>query len=74
MSSLLIGARVEVRSRFDHSWAPGFEVADIAQVPAEPMYVIRRLSDGFVLPQAFGGRDVRADWREVEMPWREAAR
>ena len=56
------GSRVEVRSRFDQHWARGFEVADIV----DGAYVIRRVSDGRVLPAAFGDRDVRGDQQPSE--------
>jgi len=52
---LIPGMPVEVRSRFDASWARGFVVAD-----ARPNgYLVRRVSDGAVLPSAFIDADVR---------------
>ena len=53
--ALEAGSRVEVRRRFDRSWARGFEVAE----PVEGGYRIRRLSDGMVLPAEFAPDEVR---------------
>jgi hypothetical protein len=50
---------VEVRSRFDGSWVPGFEVAEVREVEAERMFRVRRCSDGLVLPTQFGPDEVR---------------
>lgn len=49
------GAHVEVRRRFDRSWARGFEVAEVV----DGGYRVRRRSDGFVLPVSFGFDEVR---------------
>jgi hypothetical protein len=51
------GTRVEVRSRFDHSWTRGFEVVE----HTENGYRIRRLSDGMVLPTEFSDDDIRPE-------------
>ncbi len=51
------GRRVEVRSRFERSWARGFEVAEATA----DGYRIRRLSDGAVLPVVFDAQDVRRE-------------
>jgi hypothetical protein len=51
--------RVEVRSRFDGSWVPGFEVAEVREVGAERLFRVRRCSDGLVLPTNFGSEEVR---------------
>ena len=55
---LVPGTRVEVRCRFDGSWATGFELA-------EPIdghgWHIRRLSDGSVLPSPFPHEEVRPE-------------
>ena len=53
------GTAVEVRSRFDGSWASGFEVADVE----EAGYIIRRNSDGSVLPVPLPLDDVRKERR-----------
>jgi hypothetical protein len=58
------GTKVEVRKRFDSSWARGFEVADAV----EGGYLIRRLSDGDVLPTTFAADDVRRE-RKKGMWW-----
>jgi hypothetical protein len=49
------GATVEVRRRFDHAWARGFEVLEVT----EAGYRLRRNSDGSILPVAFPLTDVR---------------
>ena len=49
------GGSIEVRSRFDRSWARGFEVAEVTS----DGYRIRRVSDGSVLPAVFQPDDVR---------------
>jgi hypothetical protein len=51
--------RVEVRSRFDGKWVPGFEVAEVREVDAERLFRLRRCSDGLVLPTNFGPDEVR---------------
>lgn len=59
------GARVEVRSRFDGSWARGFEIAD-AEAGG---YRVRRLSDHSVLPVLFAEDDIRPERRRNNMWW-----
>jgi len=59
------GTRVEVRSRFDQSWARGFEVAE----RTDRGYKIKRLSDGMVLPTEFSDDDVRQEKRRQGMWW-----
>jgi hypothetical protein len=57
------GTRVQVRNRFDGGWTTSpFEVAEaIEPTPSSaPMYRVRRLSDGVVLPAAFIDEDVRS--------------
>ena len=61
---LKAGIRVEVRSRFDRTWAKGFEVAGLA----DDGYVLRRLSDGEILPTHFPRDDVRRE-RKQGMWW-----
>ena len=46
---------IEVRSRFDGRWVRGFEVASLDN----GRYVVRRRSDGAVLPVSFVADDVR---------------
>ena len=48
---------VQVRCRFDDSWADGFEVASAD--PTRRAYMVRRRSDGAELPAQFGDEDVR---------------
>jgi hypothetical protein len=55
MVRLPIGVRVEIRNRFDGAWASGFEVVR----PRSNGYVVRRLSDGAVLPVTFAATAVR---------------
>jgi len=59
------GARVEVRRRFDQSWARGFEVAEI--LPEG--YRIRRRSDGSVLPTDFAAEEVRPERKRQGLWW-----
>jgi hypothetical protein len=50
------GVPVEVRRRYDGGWSLGFE---IAEQTAPGGYLVRRLSDGVVLPAEFPPEDVR---------------
>ena len=59
------GTKVEVRSRFDQSWARGFEEAD----HTEYGYRIKRLSDGIVLPTEFSDDDVRQEKHRRNLWW-----
>lgn len=43
------GTEVEVRSTFDNTWKRGF----VVEAPAEGGYLLRRRSDGTVLPITF---------------------
>ena len=52
------GTKVEVRTSFDRSWARGFEVVEAVGGAA---YVVRRLTDDFVLPVALPAEDVRRE-------------
>jgi hypothetical protein len=52
------GTKVEVRTRFDGSWSPGFEVAEVLEDGA---YRIRRATDGEVLPSLFDPAEVRRE-------------
>ena len=55
---LVSGTRVEVRNRFDGSWAAGFELAE----PIDGRgWHVRRLSDGSVLPSPFPHEEVRPE-------------
>ena len=59
------GTKVEVRSRFDRSWARGFEIAEVVDAG----YRIRRLSDGSILPLDFSADDVRAEKKKSDFWW-----
>jgi hypothetical protein len=58
------GTRIEVRSGFDRSWSNGFEVAEVT----EAGYLVRRRSDGEVLPVPIARADVRRE-RKSSMWW-----
>ena len=60
------GTRIEVRSRFERSWSRGFEVAEVL---GDGRYLVRRLSDGRVLPTEFDEDDVRAEKKNAGMWW-----
>jgi hypothetical protein len=47
---------VEVRTHFDGRWVGGFEIADVT----DNRYLLRRHSDGAMLPVAFSAHDVRS--------------
>lgn len=49
------GTEVEVKSTFDQTWKRGFVVAE----PAEQGYLLRRRSDGAVLPTPFPPEAIR---------------
>lgn len=63
-----VGTRVEVRSRFDRTWARGFEVVEPVGDPASG-YLIRRRSDGSILPLVFAIADVREERRRTNDMW-----
>jgi hypothetical protein len=50
---------VEVRSRFNGTWVPGFEVAEVHELDSERVFRVRRCSDGVLLPTHFGSDEVR---------------
>ena len=54
---LEVGTSVEVRSRFEQSWAGGFEVVEV--LPEG--YRVRRALDGSVLPAVFTPDEVRRE-------------
>jgi hypothetical protein len=62
--ALLVGVRVEVRNDFDGSWTTGFEVAEVTP----DGLVLRRRSDGEVLPTEFPPDAVRRE-RRKSMWW-----
>lgn len=51
-----VGTPVEARDRFCGSWSRGFEIA----ATTERGYILRRLSDRYVLPAEFDADAVRA--------------
>ncbi len=51
------GTAVEVRSRFEGTWARGFEIAE----DVEGGYRIRRLSDGELLPVVLRDEEIRKE-------------
>jgi hypothetical protein len=63
-----LGTRVEVRSRFDASWARGFEIAEVVDEP-RASYRLRRRSDGSVLPVLFADEDLREERRRTWGWW-----
>jgi hypothetical protein len=52
---LPVGTSVDVKNRYIGSWSRGFEIAGMA----DEGYLIRRLSDGSVLPEALSFHEVR---------------
>jgi hypothetical protein len=52
-----VGQRVEVQTRFDGSWSPGFEIAEVIG----DSYRVRRTSDGELLPNTTGADDLRPE-------------
>ena len=59
------GAKVEVRTAFDRSWARGFEVEAVC----DEGYRLRRLSDGSLLPVALPHDQVRRERSDANMWW-----
>ena len=55
-----VGSPVDVRSRYLGGWSHGFEVAE----KVAGGYLIRRLSDGSLLPDVLGRDEVRSERRE----------
>ncbi len=63
--AVVVGTRVEVRSRFDGHWVRGFELVDID----DGGYLVRRISDGSTLPVRFGGEEIRPERHRAGMWW-----
>ena len=57
---LVVGAYVEVRSRFHDRWISGFSLAEIVDEPTRTRFRLTRRSDGIPLPILFDACDVRA--------------
>jgi hypothetical protein len=54
-ADVTIGTPVEVRNLCLETWSRGFRVAGIIN----DAYLVRRISDGWVLPRSFGPDDIR---------------
>jgi hypothetical protein len=54
------GDPVEVQNRLTGTWSTGFEVEEVVTDAPENHYVIRRWSDGVILPALFNRETVRA--------------
>ena len=63
------GTRVEVRSRFEERWTRGFEVSEVLEAEGEPVYRVRRRSDGSILPVTFSDDDLREERRRQPLWW-----
>ena len=60
--AMRVGEAIEVYSRFDGTWVNGLDLVGTAQDGrGDKALVVRRRSDGFVLPAAFPLADVRSD-------------
>ena len=57
IGTLTKGTRVQVRNRFDGSWARGFEVYQSRRNG----YLLRRVSDSRVLPTTFAPPELRRE-------------
>ncbi len=55
--ALTPGTRVEVRRRYDNRWTRGFEVVGVEG----DGYLVKRLSDGTLLPASFARADLRRE-------------
>jgi hypothetical protein len=55
MTLLLTGTEVEVLTRYEHHWTAGFEIAAVD----DDGFLLRRHSDGEVLPAAFSANELR---------------
>jgi hypothetical protein len=53
------GSIVEVRSRFDGGWVRGFQVETVEDTTDGEACLVRRTSDGTVLPVSFPAGDLR---------------
>ena len=62
---LEVGARVEVRRRFDQHWSRGFEIAEVCPNG----YRLKRLSDGSVIGTEFSDEEVRPQQKKSGLWW-----
>ena len=53
--ALRVGERVEVHTKYNDAWVPGFEIAEVV----EGGYRVRRVSDGTLLPNLTAETDLR---------------
>jgi hypothetical protein len=53
--TLNVGDRVELHTKFNDTWVPGFEIAEVVT----DRYRVCRTSDGTVLPDLTGESDLR---------------
>ena len=53
---LSTGTEVEVLTRYERRWTTGFE---IASVDPDHRFLLRRRSDGAVLPASFAANEIR---------------
>lgn len=60
-----VGTKVFVRNRFLGGWSTGFAVAEVL----DSGYCLRRLSDGYVIPEVFEPEDVRLERRQDPLRW-----
>ena len=56
---LVVGTRVEVRSRFQQAWIHGFAILEVIGEVHNRHYRLSRLSDHLALPVLFGHEDIR---------------
>lgn len=61
VEALPVGTRVEVRDRFDGTWAKGFTIAEAT----DRGYRLQRRSDRQVLPGEFATADIRRERRSM---------
>jgi len=55
----LVGATVDVRSRFEGTWCSGFQVAEVlTNLDRVLSYRVKRVSDGQTLPGTFSADEV----------------
>ncbi|MHB8220550.1 MAG: hypothetical protein ACYDHU_09570 [Acidimicrobiales bacterium] len=60
------GTPVEVRNRFEGTWVRGFCVAGMAE---DGSYLVRRISDGSILPGSFERGAIRRERRRRTGWW-----